>query len=79
MKKISNPKGAGRKPIMDFKLIRYYDTCCDLCGNWASGDVGAAALAKNKDMAEKVLKFEGWIVKEGKVICGFCANNKARW
>ena len=59
---------------MDFKLIKYYDTCCEECGNWASGDIGARELSGNKQKAEKALKDYGWKVIKGKVICYYCIN-----
>jgi len=63
---------------MDFKLVRYYDTCCEECGNWASGDIGAAELYKNKKQTEKVLLMYGWKVVKGKVLCNYCLEGTHR-
>ena len=63
---------------MDFKLIKYYDTCCDLCNNWASNDIGSRILQCNKKDAEKVLVRHGWVVREEKVICNYCDKGEVR-
>ena len=57
---------------MDFKLVKYYDTCCDICGNWASNDIGLRNLQCNKKDAEKIFIKCGWIVKDNKVYCNEC-------
>ena len=64
---------------MDFKLIKYYDTCCDSCGNWASTDIGSGVLQCNKKDVEKVLAKHGWIIKDGNVLCNYCAKGKTRF
>jgi len=63
---------------MDFKLVKYYDTCCDRCGKWASHDIGAGALQGNKDRIIKILKSQGWKQIKGEVICGFCIDGDRR-
>ena len=63
---------------MDFKLIKHYDACCDFCNNWASNDIGSRKLQCNKKDAEKILIKEGWVVKEGNVLCGYCAKGEVR-
>ena len=64
---------------MPFDLIKYYDTCCDRCGNWASGDLGTQALSGTKEKVEKVLKKYGWKVINGETICGYCSEGKVRY
>lgn len=63
---------------MDFKLVRYYDTCCEECGNWATLNICASDLSPNKKDAEKVLLANGWKVIEGKVLCNYCIEGTLR-
>lgn len=63
---------------MKFNLIRYYDTCCDICGNWASGDINPAEMHGNKANAEKALKRNGWKVIKDQTVCNYCANGERR-
>ncbi|MBB3109111.1 hypothetical protein FHS18_001163 [Paenibacillus phyllosphaerae] len=56
----------------DIKLIRYYDTCCDRCGNWASGQINPQEMLGNKINAEKTLSRYGWKVINGEVVCDKC-------
>jgi len=63
---------------MDFKLVRYYDTCCEECGNWATTDICAAELSPNKKDAEKILLRYGWKVVDGKVLCNYCLEGTSR-
>lgn len=62
---------------MKFNLIKYYDTHCDKCGNWASGDMGV--LQGNRPQAEKKLFQTGWRVIKGEVICNYCLNGEERY
>ncbi|GED72597.1 hypothetical protein BRE01_62990 [Brevibacillus reuszeri] len=61
---------------MGFTLIKYYDTNCDRCGNWASGDVGM--LRGTKVNVEKKLLSLGWRVVKGETLCNFCLEGKDR-
>lgn len=63
---------------MDFELIRYYDTACSQCHNWASGDINPQLMQGNKVNAEKTLKLYGWKAIKGEFICPFCATGQRR-
>lgn len=63
---------------MSYNLIRYYDTCCDKCGNWASGDINPIEMRGNKAIAEKALKNQGWKVIKGETVCNYCLKGVRR-
>lgn len=61
-----------REIKMNFNLIRYYDTCCDQCGNWATSMYHPNDLGANKTQASNFLSKRGWSHKKEKVICENC-------
>lgn len=63
---------------MKFDLIRYYDTCCAKCGNWASGDINPAEMRGNKVVSEKALIRHGWKVVDNETICNYCLEGNRR-
>jgi hypothetical protein len=63
---------------MKFDLVRYYDTCCDRCGNWASGEINPQEMHGNKINAEKTLIRYGWKVIDGETVCDKCFNDTHR-
>lgn len=63
---------------MAFDLVKYYDTRCDQCGNWASGDLSPQALQGTKKRVEKFLKKCGWRHSKGETVCNFCSKGVGR-
>lgn len=57
-----------------FNLIKYYDTSCDFCGNWATHYYSASDIGSTQKSSEKFLKKNGWKVVNNQVLCYNCVN-----
>ncbi|MBU7316038.1 hypothetical protein [Paenibacillus oleatilyticus] len=64
---------------MSFELVKYYDTNCDKCGNWASHDFHPSDIGSTKKAAEKFLKNMGWKRINGETWCAYCIQGKIRF
>lgn len=53
------------------KIFKFYDTCCDKCGNWYSSSF-PAPKSTNKEQAIVEMKQNGWKSFNGKTICHLC-------
>jgi len=59
-----------------FKLIKNCDTCCDVCGEWASNLHGP--LKRTQKASEKFLIRMGWKVVDEEVLCYKCVERCLR-
>ncbi|MEB5480853.1 hypothetical protein P8825_14905 [Shouchella clausii] len=60
---------------MGFEVIKYYDACCDQCGNWYGSEFKPYNGA-NKNEAIAEMKKDGWRYIKGKTLCQYCANGE---
>ena len=53
------------------KVIKFYDTCCDICGNWY-GTTFQPPKTNSKKEAVEQMKKNGWKQNAGLTLCEKC-------
>lgn len=53
------------------KVLKFYDACCDNCGNWY-GTKHRPPQTGNKKDAIQQMKLNDWKYKNGKTLCENC-------